>query len=160
MKYTFEMKLSAVKFYESNGGFKYPKSCKNKSKKKTYSNKVKFWYSVYQLNGEEGLKRKENNDTYTPERKFSLIAPILSGLISCTKQPKTVGIESGTLSSWINRYRKDGIDGLKCSRRGRPRKTMPIENPSEIKQVDSTDDKKRIEELEYRVILLEAENEY
>ena len=120
MKYTFETKLKAVMLYENSGVYNYPKDCKTKKQRDIFANYVKYWCSVYQAKGEEGLKHKVNNNSYSIEEKFAIITPILAGTISIIKQSRIVCVDSGTLYQWVKRYRNRGLEGLKCSKRGRP----------------------------------------
>ncbi len=158
MKYTFEQKLAAVRKHMDGGGYSYPDGCETKSAKRSYSNLVRFWHSVYLKKGEEGLKHKEENTFYSPEQKLEIITPILIGRVSAKAHSRALSIDAGTLCAWTRRYREKGIDGLKCSKRGRPRKNMP-ENTEEKKDA-ATDYEKRIEDLEHQNLLLKAENEY
>ena len=160
MKYTFDVKLKSVKYYEKYGSYDYPKKIKAKKERKLYASQVRFWYSLYLKYGEEGLKHKENNNYYSPEDKFSLIAPILAETISIERQSKLVCIQTGTLFSWVSRYRKYGMDGLKCKKRGRPNKNMPKPKIEETKQEENIDDKARIKELEHKLLLAEFEIDY
>ena len=125
MKYSFEDKLKAVKYYLEKGTYLYPDNLKTPSQKHTYLTQVKFWTSKYLSEGEDGLRHKENNDVYSPERKLAIIDPVMRMEISVTKQSRVTGINVGTLCAWIKRYKLLGIDGLKCSKRGRPPKNMP-----------------------------------
>ena len=118
-------KEKAVKYYLENGIYLYPDNLKTPSQKHTYLTQVKFWTSKYLSEGEDGLRHKENNDVYSPERKLAIIDPVMRMEISVTKQSRVTGINVGTLCAWIKRYKLLGIDGLKCSKRGRPPKNMP-----------------------------------
>ena len=125
MKYTLEDKLKAVKYYLETGSFLYPEEIVTRRQKKTFAEHVRFWKAKYLLEGEDGLRHKENNDVYSPERKLMIIEPVIRMEISMEKQSKIIGINQGTLCAWIKRYKLLGIDGLKCSKRGRPPKNMP-----------------------------------
>ena len=145
---------------------------------------MKFWTSKYLAEGEDGLRHKENNDVYSPERKLAIIDPVMRMEISIAKQSKVTGINAGTLYAWIKRYKLLGIDGLKCSKRGRPPKNMPdiketkkAEEPeipvsnadgnvqqllARIAQLekDNAALKDRNKDLEHKDLLSQAENEY
>ena len=162
MKYTFDEKLKAVRLYERCRTFDYPEGCISKAQKGIYAKQVKFWHSVYLAKGEEGLMHKTANSSYTPEQKLGMILPVLTGEKSLTRQAKDVCINQGTLYSWIKKYRQSGLEGLKCSKKGRPGKNMehPEERRAAGNAAAATDDKKKIEELEHQVALLEFELEY
>lgn len=127
MKFTFDDKLKAVLYYLKYGSYEIPDDYASRNQKCKYRSIVRHWVSVYRLKGEEGL-RHGNNHYYSPEKKYQIIEPLLNGEIGLEAQANIVGIAHGTLFSWVNRYRKKGMDGLKCFKRGRPCKNMEPEN--------------------------------
>lgn len=162
MKYTFDEKLKAVRLYEGYRTFDCPEWCISKTQKDSYANQVKFWHSVYLAKGAEGLMHKTANSSYSPEQKLGMIMPVLTGEKSLVRQSKDVCINQGTLYAWIKKYRQGGPEGLKCSKKGRPRKNMehPEERRAAGNPVAAADDKKKIKDLEHQVALLEFELEY
>ena len=112
MKYSFEDKLKAVKYYLEKGTYLYPDNLKTPSQKHTFLTQAKFWTSKYLSEGEDGLRHKENNDVYSTERKLAMIDPVMRMEISIAKQSKVTGINVGTLCAWIKRYKLLGIDGI------------------------------------------------
>ena len=127
MKFTFDDKLKAVLYYLKYGSHEIPDDYASPNQKCRYRSIVRHWVSVYRLKGEEGL-RHGNNHYYSPEKKYQIIEPLLNGEIGFETQANIVGIDHGTLFAWVNRYREKGMDGLKCSKRGRPCKNMEPEN--------------------------------
>ena len=127
MKFTFDDKLKAVLYYLKYGSYEIPDDYASPNQKCRYRSTVRHWVSVYRLKGEEGL-RHGNNHYYSPEKKYQIIEPLLNGEIGFETQANIVGIDHGTLFAWVNRYREKGMDGLKCSKRGRPCKNMEPEN--------------------------------
>ena len=127
MKFTFDDKLKAVLYYLKYGSYEIPDDYASPNQKCRYRSIVRHWVSVYRLKGEEGL-RHGNNHYYSPEKKYQIIEPLLNGEIGFETQANIVGIAYGTLFAWVNRYREKGMDGLKCSKRGRPCKNMEPEN--------------------------------
>lgn len=112
MKFTFEQKLTAVKLHKDKGTYKYPKGYEAKSKKQVYRFYVQFWEAQYDRNGEEGI-RHELNSAYSPEKKLSIITPVLMGEITGRQQAIRCGVRPSSIVLWIKRYRKDGLEGLK-----------------------------------------------
>ena len=125
MKFTFEQKLTAVKLHKEKGTYKYPKGYEAKSKKQVYRFYVQFWEAQYDRNGEEGI-RHGLNSAYSPEKKLSIITPVLMGEISNKQQATSYGVRPSSIVLWIKRYRKDGLEGLKSCHPGRKPKIMPI----------------------------------
>lgn len=129
--------------------------------KKTFAEHVKFWKAKYLLEGEDGLRHKEHKDVYSPERKLMIIEPVIRMEISMKKQAKIIGIDEGTLCSWMKRFKLLGMDGLKCFKRGRSPKDMPDKKKTEISKESETinggsDD--HVRELLDKVAQLEARN--
>ena len=165
MKFTFEQKLTAVKLHKEKGTYKYPKGYEAKSKKQVYRFYVQFWEAQYDRNGEEGI-RHELNSAYSPEKKLSIITPVLMGEISKKQQATSYGVRPSSITQWIERYRKDGLEGLKSCKPGRKPKIMPIisekkEDTDKTVAEDNQEDlKKKVEELEHENLLLHAELDY
>ena len=165
MKFTFEQKLAAVKLHKEKGTYKYPKEYEAKSKKQVYRFYVQFWEAQYDRNGEEGI-RHGLNSAYSPEKKLSIITPVLMGEISNKQQATSYGVRPSSIVLWIKRYRKDGLEGLKSCHPGRKPKIMPIisekkEDTGKTVAEDNQEDlKKKVEELEHENLLLHAELDY
>ena len=165
MKFTFEQKLTAVKLHKEKGTYKYPKGYEAKSKKQVYRFYVQFWEAQYDRNGEEGI-RHELNSAYSPEKKLSIITPVLMGEITGRQQAIRCGVRPSSIVLWIKRYRKDGLEGLKSCHPGRKPKNMPVisekkEETDETVAEDNQEDlKKKVEELEHENLLLHAELDY
>lgn len=162
MKYTWKQKLEAVRLYAGSGTYDYPKECKSRARKRSYAKQVKFWHSVYLAKGAEGLRHRISRSSYTPEQKRKMITPVLTGEKSLKQHAKDLCISSGQLYSWVRRYRENGFEGLKCRMGGRPGKNMghPEERRAAGNALAAADEKKKIEELEHQVALLEFELEY
>ena len=165
MKFTFEEKLAAVKLHKEKGTYKYPKGYEAKGKKSAYIFYVRFWEAQYDRNGEEGI-RHGLNYAYSPEKKLSIITPVLMGEISKKQQATSYGVRPSSITQWIERYRKDGLEGLKSCKPGRKPKIMPIisEKKEETDKTVAEDNqeylRKRLKELEHENLLLHAELDY
>lgn len=164
MKFTFEEKLAAVKLHKEKGTYKYPKGYEAKGKKSAYIFYVRFWEAQYDRNGEEGI-RHGLNSAYSPEKKLSIITPVLMGEISKKQQATSYGVRPSSIVLWIKRYRKDGLEGLKSCHPGRKPKNMPIIEKKEdtdktVAEDNQEDLRKRLKELEHENLLLHAELDY
>lgn len=165
MKFTFEQKLTAVKLHKEKGTYKYPKGYEAKSKKQVYRFYVQFWEAQYDRNGEEGI-RHGLNSAYSPEKKLSIITPVLMGEITGRQQAIRCGVRPSSITQWIERYRKDGLEGLKSCKPGRKPKIMPIisekkeETDKTVAEDNQEDLRKRLKELEHENLLLHAELDY
>ena len=149
MKFTFDDKLKAVLYYLRYSSYEIPDDYVSENQKCKYRYLVRHWVSVYTLKGEAGLRHGPNKK-YTPEMKYQCIEPLLNGELGYEMQANAVGIDSSTLRSWLRKYREKGIDGLKCSKRGRPRKNMEPENKEVLTPAESIqpseDEPKTLEE--------------
>lgn len=164
MKFTFEEKLAAVKLHKEKGTYKYPKGYEAESRKTAYRFYVRFWEAQYDRGGEDGI-RHGLNSAYSPEKKLEIITPVLMGEITGRQQAIRCGVRPSSIDQWINKYRKDGLEGLKSCHPGRKPKNMPIiekkEDTDKTVAEDNQDDlKKRLEELEHENLLLHAELDY
>ena len=165
MKFTFDQKLIAVKLHKEKGTYKYPKGYEAKSKKQVYRFYVQFWEAQYDRNGEEGI-RHGLNSAYSPEKKLSIITPVLMGEITGRQQAIRCGVRPSSIVLWIKRYRKDGLEGLKSCHPGRKPKNMPVisekkeETDKTVAEDNQEDLRKRLKELEHENLLLHAELDY
>ena len=165
MKFTFEQKLTAVKLHKEKGTYKYPKGYEAKSKKQVYRFYVRFWEAQYDRNSEEGI-RHGLNSAYSPEKKLSIITPVLMGEITGRQQAIRCGVRPSSIVLWIKRYRKDGLEGLKSCHPGRKPKNMPVisekkeETDKTVAEDNQEDLRKRLKELEHENLLLHAELDY
>ena len=164
MKFTFEQKLTAVKLHKEKGTYKYPKGYEAKSRKTAYRFYVRFWEAQYDRGGEDGI-RHGLNSAYSPEKKLSIITPVLMGEITGRQQAIRCGVRPSSIVLWIKRYRKDGLEGLKSCHPGRKPKNMPIIEKKEdtgktVAEDNQEDLRKRLKELEHENLLLHAELDY
>lgn len=165
MKFTFEQKLTAVKLHKEKGTYKYPKGYEAKSKKQVYRFYVQFWEAQYDRNGEEEI-RHGLNSAYSPEKKLSIITPVLMGEITGRQQAIRCDVRPSSIVLWIKRYRKDGLEGLKSCHPGRKPKNMPVINEKKeetdktVAEDNQEDLRKRLKELEHENLLLHAELDY
>ena len=165
MKFTFEEKLAAVKLHKGKGTYKYPKGYEAESRKTAYRFYVRFWEAQYDRGGEDGI-RHGLNSAYSPEKKLSIITPVLMGEITGRQQAIRCGVRPSSIVLWIKRYRKDGLEGLKSCHPGRKPKNMPVisekkeETDKTVAEDTQEDLRKRLKELEHENLLLHAELDY
>ncbi len=109
------------------------------------------WMDIDAIFGEEGLKPKPKQ-TYTFEFKKEVVLSIIEQGLSITEALYRFKLrEAGMVCTWLNQYRKHGIDGLKPRPRGRP-KSMPKPKIPKTQLSESDRSKTRdelLEELEY-----------
>ena len=159
-KYSFEFKKKVVKAYLSGeGSYKYLS--------KTYGvparRNIEDWVHNYQEFGDEGLMRSRMNQTYSFEKKLSVVELYLSSEISYQDLALQEGITNPSMiANWVNRFRVAGPDALRPHKKGRrktlekPEKkssTLPIESP-----VDTSAE--HVKELEDELLKLRIENAF
>lgn len=151
MKYTFEIKLKAVKAIKKGIVIKEP----NNEISRKWRDIIRYWEKIYDIHGEEGLKRHFRKHNY--KEKLSVVREVLRGnSINQVSVRRNIAIKS--ISDWVKAYRQEGISGLKfVKKRGSPmqekEKDKEIKNRINKKAEDSGYTK---EEIEYIL----AENAY
>ncbi|MCQ2966980.1 MAG: transposase [Alphaproteobacteria bacterium] len=144
MRFTKEFKLECIHKYKNGQQLNDPGGCAHA----TFMHAVAKWTRIYDSMGEIGLEHKYKK--YSTQDKMNLAEQVLSGE-SITSVAISNGIMTSSLSKWVKKYQKNGIDGLKSKKPGRPLKMKKKSKPS----VDRTNDD-LLKENEY----LRAENEY
>ena len=94
----------------------------------------------------KGQKFKER----TSNEKYKIIEPLLNYEATYGQISKKYGINNGLLSTWVNKYRENGMMGLENKRKP--------DNPL-AKIYNKKNFKNREEELEYENMKLKIENE-
>ena len=170
-KYSTEFKTKVVKEYlESNTSYK------------TLSNKYRIpnksiiitWVNTYKTQGYEGLKVKRKNTKYPLEFKLNVVNLYLTGEMSYQSLANELKISNpAIITRWVNDFRKQGIEGLKPKKRGRPSKMPKSTNKSKDIKVDSSEKltnlednsltqaqlKEKIKKLEEKNYWLQLEND-
>ena len=125
-KYSTEFKIKVVKEYlESNISYK------NLSDKYCIPSEsiVKTWANAYKSQGYEGVKVKRENRQYTLEFKLNVLNLYLPGEMSYQSLANELKISNpAIITRWVNDFRKQGIEGLKPKKRGRPSKMQKSTN--------------------------------
>ncbi len=159
-KYSFEFKKKVVKAYlNGEGGYGYLS--------KTYDvpaqSNIEKWVHNYQEFGDAGLMRSRKSQTYSFEKKLSVVELYLSSEISYQDLALQEGITNPCMIvNWVNRFRVAGPDALRPHKKGR-RKTLkktekethslPSEAPIDISA-------EHVKELEDELLKLRIENAF
>lgn len=99
---------------------------------------------------QKGRPKGGKNKHWSVEEKYKIIKPILDYELSSREVTRRTGINNGMLSTWVQKYKEHGMEGLK-------NKTKPG-NPL-AKIYSKKNFKNREEELEYENMKLRIENE-
>ena len=159
-KYSFEFKKKVVKAYLSGeGGSKYLS--------KTYGvpsrRSIEEWVHNYQEFGDEGLIRSRMKQTYSFEKKLSVVELYLSSEISYQDLALQEGITNPSMIvNWVNRFRVAGPEALRPHKKGR-RKTLekPEKKPSALPIESPADTSaEHVKELEDELLKLRIENAF
>ena len=154
MKYSWEFKLECVNKYK-NG--EYINISGSPSFRKSFMNHVRDWVATYDELGVDGLKHSSTNKDWTPEKRFELVAKVLTGY-SITSVAKNAHISNGQLYQWVRRYNEKGMDGLQC-KKGRPTKQFVMKKKTKKTKL-SISEREELKLLRERNEYLEMENEY
>ena len=124
---------------------------------------IEEWVHKYQKFGDVGLIRSRKNQTYSFEKKLSVVELYLSSEISYQDLALQEGITNPSMIvNWVKRFREAGPDALRPHKKGRrktlekPEKkssTLPIESP-----VDTSAE--HVKELEDELLKLRIENAF
>lgn len=162
-KYSFEFKMEIVKAY-LNGEGSYNYLAK---KFKVASDKdIRTWVASYRQFGEEGLLRSRKSKKYTLDFKLEVVEYYLTTEISYKDLAMKLGINQPALiSSWVAKFREQGVEGLSKARGWLPKMESKEEKEQVIDNTDihtdvSVSESERIKELEKQVRYLQIENAY
>ena len=157
-KYSTEFKLMVVKEY-LDGDVSY----KDLAEKYDIPSKTSIveWILSYNEFGISGLARKRKQQKYTFEFKRYVVELYLSGGISYQKLALQLGMNHhGIIAKWVNDYRAVGEDALKPRKKGRFRKMDKDKIIKEIKEGNSEEQKRLLEELQEENLKLRIENAF
>ena len=135
-KYSTEFKVKIVKEYlESNSSYQ------NLVNKYCIPDKsmIRRWVCAYKSQGIEGLKVKRKNTKYSLEFKLNVVNLYLTGEMSYQSLANELKISNpAIITRWVNDFRKQGIEGLKLKKRGKPPKMLkPTKISKDIKKYSS-----------------------
>ena len=94
-------------------------------------------------------KKGQKYKQWTPEEKYKMIKPLLEMEKGICAHAKEIGISSGLLYSWIEKYRENGMEGLT----NKKRPGNPLSKYCNKKELTKK------EQLEYENMKLRIENE-
>lgn len=66
-----------------------------------------------------GRKKGGTNKYWSAEEKYKVIKPIIEFELSSREVTRRTGISNGMLSTWVQKYKKDGMNGLKNKKKAR-----------------------------------------
>jgi transposase InsO family protein/transposase-like protein len=165
-KYSMELKLKIVKEYQSEVSSYKKLAEKYEIKGKYKRNQVGNWVRQFKDFGEEGLKKKEKSEDYTVQFKLNAVELHLTSEMTHREIAIKLGIKNSCLiSTWIKKYRENGLDGLSNTKGSTSMKkirenVMSAKKPKEAKTEVPESVQELLKEQERRIRLLEIENAY
>ncbi len=160
-KYSFEFKKKVVQAYlNGEGGYAYLSKAYGVPAKRN----IEQWVSNYQTFGDDGLRRSRKNDTYSFEKKLSVVELYLSSEISYQDLALQEGISNPCLIvNWVNRFRVAGPEALRPHKKGRKKtvdkpKTDIVVQPTEETAIDTSIE--HVKQLEDELLKLRIENAF
>jgi len=159
-KYSFEFKKKVVKAYlNGEGGYRYLSKTYGVPAKRD----IEEWVHNYQKFGDVGLIRSRKNQTYSFEKKLSVVELYLSSEISYQDLALQEGITNPSMIvNWVKRFRAGGPDALRPIKKGR-KKTMDKSTKKTSTLPDETTvdtSVEHIKELEDELLKLRIENAF
>ena len=85
------------------------------------------------------------NRKWTPEEKEAIVLEYLNGKVGYKTVARSHSIAESLMRSWINKYRENGIEGLKSNKRNNPNLGKHDRHPSEVEKLKKELLKKDIE---------------
>ena len=144
-KYSTEFKYKLVKEYLESK-ISYNELAKKYSirDKKT----IRVWVNAYESQGYDGLKVSRRNNSYSLEFKLKVVKLYLTGEMSYQSIANEMKINNPSIiARWVKEFRKEGIEGLKAKKRGRP-SNMPSTDKNKNLKTKSNKTKEELSEVE------------
>ena len=157
-KYSFEFKKMVVlEYLDGECGYQ---ALANKHEIPRAA-QIERWVAAYRDFGDDGIVNVKHHRKYSYEMKLALVKEYLSGDISYQELASANGIKDlGLIATWVSAYRIGGADALKPKKLGRPKKVKKKPKASERKQVDASESRARLKELEDENLTLRIEIAY
>ena len=160
-KYDFEFKKKVVLAYLKGEGGRNFLAEKYGIASSQY---IIQWVNNYNKFGDDGLKRSRKNESYSFEKKLSVVELYLSSEISYQDLALQEGITNpAMIVNWVNRFRVAGPDALKPHKKGRKRKLDKPDKYTKAKSVDEPavdTSAEHVKELEDELLKLRIENAF
>ena len=124
---------------------------------------IEEWVHNYQKFGDVGLIRSRKNQTYSFEKKLSVVELYLSSEISYQDLALQEGITNPSMIvDWVNRFRVAGPDALRPHKKGRRKTLEKPEKKSSTLPIESSVDTsaEHVKELEDELLKLRIENAF
>ena len=154
MRYSYEYKRKCVELYRQG---KWPETPEGIKKDKNFHDMIRRWVRIEKINGPEALRHNEFNKIWTPDKKLELVSQVIAGK-SAQEVAISVGINSGLLCQWVQKYKTKGYNGLIEMKKGRPCKEAQMKKPITPAPLTESEREELIRlraEIEY----MKAENE-
>ena len=148
MRYSYEFKMYCVKLYRQG---KWPDTPIG-IKPKNFHIMIGRWVRILDYNGPLALSHPFNNNKWTPEEKYHLVAQVLSGKTIQSVALEN-GLNTGQLHAWVRKYKELGYDGLEPKKRGRPPK-----DPTKMKKKPNDSSEELTESEREELLRLRKEN--
>ncbi len=135
-KYSYEFKKQIVDAYNNGeGGYSFLANKFGLSDTK----RIREWVANYNSFGDKGLFRSRKKETYSFEKKISVVELYLSSEISYQDLARQEGITNPSMiDNWVNRFRVAGPDALRPHRKGRKKTLNKVNNTRKSKLIEET----------------------
>ena len=160
-KYSFEFKKKVVLAYlNGEGSYGYLSETYGVPAKKSIEQCV----HNYRTFGDEGLQRSRKNDTYSFEKKLSVVELYLSSEISYQDLALQEGITNPCMiTNWGNRFQTAGPDALRPHKKSRKNTLDKPDNDVKSKPIEESivdTSAEHVRELEDELLKLRIENAF
>ncbi len=150
MRYSYEYKLKCVEMYREG---RWPETPEGIKDPKDFRRMIRQWARIEEANGPTALRHKCRNKKWSPEERLELVVKVIAGS-SIKSVAYNAGINDGMLWQWVQKYKREGYNGLVTMKKGRPPKEPEMKKSNRNKP-------RKLEESEYEeLIRLRSENEY
>ena len=122
------------------------------------------WVNNYNKFGDDGLKRSRKKESYSFEKKLSVVELYLSSEISYQDLALQEGITNPSMiANWVNRFRAAGPDALRSRKKGRKKSLNTSDGNTQNKSVEESSvdtSAEHVKQLEDELLMLRIENAF